>query len=163
MSDLSVSREIGAPAERVWAALADFGNIQAFHPGLSGSSLIGDQAQGVGALRRCDVKSGGYLEERVVDWVEGERYSVAITKTSFPIKDAHATLSVEPRGADGSRATMQVRFKPKFGPLGAMMDGLMLGPTMRKQMQGVLDGLADLAERGTRSSPEGTVSARPTG
>lgn len=150
MGSVTVRHDSDAPAGQVWSALADFGNIHLFHPGLSGSHLTGDKAGGVGTTRRCDLNGGGYLLEEVVDWRDGRSYTIEVTESSFPLKSARTTLAVEPAGT-GSRISMTIRYKPKFGLLGALMDVLMMRATMRNQMRGMLKGLADFVRAGSTS------------
>ena len=109
MGTIIVTKNIAASADRAWAALADFGNIANFHPGLSGSHLLdGSAANGVGAERRCDIKDGNYLVERVRDWHEGQSYTIDIIESSMPVRRATATLSVKPIDAHHSQAAMVV-------------------------------------------------------
>ena len=41
---------IDAPKEKVWASLADFGNVQNLSPNVSKSFLTSDQISGLGAF-----------------------------------------------------------------------------------------------------------------
>lgn len=66
MQNVSATVEIEAPADKVWAVLADFGNIEAFNPGLTASYITGDSPSGVGATRHCDLSfAGASIEERI--------------------------------------------------------------------------------------------------
>ncbi len=58
-----ISREIRihAPKEKVWAAIADLGAIQDFHPGVKKSYYTSEQREGVGASRHCDLKPFGFV------------------------------------------------------------------------------------------------------
>jgi len=146
MGTIIVTKNIAASADRAWAALADFGNIANFHPGLSGSYLLdGSAASGVGAERRCDIKDGNYLVERVRDWHEGQSYTIDIIESSMPVRRATATLSVKPIDAHHSQAAMVVDMTMKFGLLGKVMEVLMARAAMRRTMVGILDGLDTFA------------------
>jgi len=155
MGTIIVTKNIAASADRAWAALADFGNIANFHPGLSGSYLLdGSAASGVGAERRCDIKDGNYLVERVRDWHEGQSYTIDIIESSMPVRRATATLSVKPLDAHHSQAAMVVDMTMKFGLLGKVMEVLMARSAMRRTMVGILDGLDTFA---------GAAAAAPAG
>ncbi|MDA0368198.1 MAG: SRPBCC family protein [Proteobacteria bacterium] len=155
MGTIIVTKNIAASADRAWAALADFGNIANFHPGLSGSHLLdGSAANGVGAERRCDIKDGNYLVERVRDWHEGQSYTIDIIESSMPVRRATATLSVKPIDAHHSQAAMVVDMTMKFGLLGKVMEILMARSAMRRTMVGILDGLDTFA---------GAAAAAPAG
>ncbi len=58
---------IDAPKEKVWASLADFGNVQNLSPNVSKSYLTSDQISGLGATRHCDFTSmGAQVEEKII-------------------------------------------------------------------------------------------------
>ena len=70
---------IDAPKQKVWDALADFGNVQAMSPNIIISYLTSDQESGVGTQRHCDFAlMGAEVEERIVDWEEGKRLKIDI-------------------------------------------------------------------------------------
>jgi hypothetical protein len=58
----------------------------------------------------------------------------------MPIRDVRTTLAVSPNGAV-SRAVMQITYTPKFGPIGRLLDLLLLRWKMRGLMDSVLKGL----------------------
>ncbi|MGD9658769.1 MAG: SRPBCC family protein [Methylocystis sp.] len=142
MTTLRAEREIAAGASVVWALLEDFPHIDAFNPNLSRSAHIdGTPLEGVGAERRCELKDGrNWIEERVVDWRPGERYTVEIYAGTMPIRDVRTTLAVSPNGAV-SRAVMQITYTPKFGPVGQLLDLLLLRQKTKGLMDSVLEGL----------------------
>jgi len=81
MSKTVISRKvtINAPKQKVWDALADFGNVQNMSPNISKSYLTSEQKNGVGAERHCDFTSmGAQVEERIVEWNEGESMKIDI-------------------------------------------------------------------------------------
>lgn len=141
MSQASASRTINAPAATVWALLADFGNIHHFHPGLEDSRLTSEADSGIGATRRCDFKGGGSVFEEITGWVEGERYTVELSKMDMPLKSATATLSVAPLSDASCTATMHMEYRPKYGILGALMDRFMMQRMMTAMFGKVLAGL----------------------
>lgn len=148
MGIITVTRTLNVGADRAWAALADFGNIANFHPGLSGSHLLdGSALAGVGAERRCDLKDRNYLVERVLHWQEGHAYTVDIIDTSMPLRRATATLRVEPIDAHHCQASMQVDMTLKFGLLGKVMEVLAARGVMRRTMVGILNGLETFTTR----------------
>ena len=70
---------INAPKQKVWEALADFGNVFKLSPNLKKSYLTSDQQEGIGATRHCDfVNMGAQVEERIVEWDEGESIKIDI-------------------------------------------------------------------------------------
>ena len=160
MGTITVTRNLNVNADRAWAALADFGNIAAFHPGLSGSHLLdGSAATGVGAERRCDLKDRNYLVERVRDWQEGRAYTVDIIDSSMPLQRATATLRVDPIDANRCTASMHVDMTLKFGLLGKVMEILAARGAMRRTMTGILGGLDTFATNDRKAHKGAPVAA----
>lgn len=150
MTTLTREVWINAPTEKVWAILADFGNIAVFNPGVPRSYLTSRQQQGVGATRHCDLAvAGASVEERIIAWTEGESMQIEIyrgTKTP-PFKKAVATLTVTAEKG-GTRVRGDLAYSLKLGPLGFLMDKLMVAPQFGKAWTGVLAGLKYYAETG---------------
>lgn len=119
---VQISRDISAPASVLWGYLADFANINRFHPLLNESHFTeGTQTCEVGSTRQCDFKDGNFLKERVVEWKEGAYYQVEVYETSMPMSSAFATLGVKPTGNNQSQAFMKLDFTPKYRLMGPMM------------------------------------------
>ena len=148
MATIHVEHEVNADADKTWALLADFGNIQSFNPNITKSFLInGSQNQGIGAERQCNLDhKGGYIRERVTDWKPGQSYTIDIYDGALPVKNAVTTLGVKPLGAHRSVAYMTFTYTPKFGPLGQLMNLVMLKPMMTGMLKKVVKGLADKTE-----------------
>jgi len=142
MTNISVTRKTKAGPAACWDLLADFANIDFFNPGVRDSYLLnGSSERGVGAVRQCNLTGGkNYIRERITDWQEGKSYTVSIYEGTMPLKNTFATLRVEPDGA-GAILTMDMEYTPKFGPLGALMNLVMLRRMMEKSMHSVVQGL----------------------
>lgn len=147
MTNIRVELPIDRPAAAVWPLLADFGAIDVFNPHVADSRIInGTAATGIGSERQCDLSDGkNWIRERVVDWREGHSYTVDIYEGTMPIERIVTHLGVEP-DAQRSRGFMDMTYVPKYGPLGRVLDALMLRATLRKTMTGVLRGLREKAE-----------------
>lgn len=146
MPTVRVEKSISAAPTAVWPLLEDFKQIDLFNPNLSRSfHLEGSPERGLGAERQCDLVDGkNWIRERVIDWRPGEGYTVEITDGTFPIEDIRTKLGALPEGG-GSRAYMELSYRPKFGLLGRVLDVVMLRRMMRGTMAKVLDGLAEQA------------------
>ena len=64
MATFAVETTINTPVQEVWRVLADIGNIHRWNPGVVESHLTGDQAEGVGACRTCDLGRNNFLDEK---------------------------------------------------------------------------------------------------
>ncbi len=149
----TITREIriNASKEKVWAALADFGGIHVFNPTVTNSYTTNGQNSGKGAMRHCDLAmAGASIEERVVEWVDGERMKVEIYegKKAPPFKTAFATISVRSTGTNTSIVRGTFEYSMKFGPLGALMDMMMVKPQFGKAWGGLFAGLKQYVETG---------------
>jgi carbon monoxide dehydrogenase subunit G len=123
---------INAPKQRVWSALADFGNVQCLSPNIEKSYLTSDQKNGVGATRHCDfVSMGSEVEERIVEWNEGESLKIEIyeSKNIPMIKGMEAEFKVSEEG--GSTVVIGIF---KYG-MTNVFGGLLNSLTMKKMNQ----------------------------
>jgi uncharacterized protein YndB with AHSA1/START domain len=144
---------IHAPKEKVWAALADFGNIAVFNPTVPISYSTNNLHSGKGATRHCDIGTGGSsIEERVVAWQEGESMTIDIYagKKAPPFRQAQATIAVREAGADVTIVRGTLEYSMKFGPLGALMDALMVKPQFGKAWTALFAGLKHHIETGEK-------------
>ncbi len=70
---------IHSSKQKVWDALADFGNVQDLSPNIAKSFLTSDVKNGVGATRHCDFTAmGASVEEKIVEWNEGRSVRIQI-------------------------------------------------------------------------------------
>lgn len=119
---IHVKRSINAPSEALWTYLGDYSNIYRFNPLLKGSHFNeGTSSCEVGSTRQCDMKTGDYLKERIIDWKEDSHYTVEIYDTSMPVKKAIATLGLTKINDQSTEAYMTMEIVPKYAILGPMM------------------------------------------
>ncbi len=130
-------------ASNAWIALREFGDIDRFNPNLKESHLLeGSPATGIGARRHCTMSDGkNYIREEVIDWREGQGYTVDIFEGTMPLRTAQATLRIEPSGASACEVSMSLTYEPKFGALGAVLDVVMLRRMLLGSCAKVLEGL----------------------
>ena len=73
---------INATKEKVWNALADFGNVQVLSPNIIKSYSTSEAKNGVGATRHCDLTvMGAQLEERITEWNDGDSIAIELYET----------------------------------------------------------------------------------
>ena len=144
----NVTREIqvDAPTEKVWAVLANIGAVQDYSPGVVKSYYTSDIKEGVDASRHCDLLPTGTVEERIVDWRDGEQFSIEIYEgTEVPYFGvSHFTLE---RNGIGTIVTQVMDYKPTDDLpntlVGRSMEGL-----VGKIVGGNLVGLKHFVETG---------------
>ena len=136
---INLTRRINAPAEVLWTYLADYSNIQRFHPLLKNSHFVdGADTCELGSTRQCNMKDGHFLKEKVVDWKENSHYTVDIYETSMPIKNAKATLGVTQLGNNQTDAYMQLEMTPKYKimqPIMWLMFRFVAAPSILKGLE----------------------------
>ena len=146
MSTVTHETRVNASAEKVWKVLADFGNVYRWAPNVLESYSITEDNEGVGTARHCEVADFGGLDETVIDWNDGLDYTFEIFNVG-PIKKAISTWAIRSDGSDVI-VTTTIRFETKFGPLGALMDRLLIRRNIRNAMVQAQAGLKHNVETG---------------
>ncbi|RMF77086.1 MAG: SRPBCC family protein [Chloroflexi bacterium] len=149
MTRISDEIRINAPKARVWEVVADIGAVQRYHPAVAKSWYTTEQRDGVGACRHCDLLPMGTVEERITEWNEGESYTIEIYESSKtpPFDKAVAFISLHEDGEE-TVVRMEITYTMKFGPLGALMDALMVRKQFSKVVPNLLAGLKHHVETG---------------
>ena len=140
--------EAACPPERVWAVLADLEAVQHYNPTVRTAAVRGTRRTGVGAERVCDLHPGGRVVERVTHWEDGRAVGLEVAESGWPIRYMHWVTRIEPKGA-GARITQRLEYAPKYGPLGWLLDKLV----MKRKLTATLDDVfARLAKRAEAAS-----------
>ena len=144
MPTFTITRQIAAPVETVWAALDDFGDIQRWNPGVASSALTSDGPVTEGTTRHCDLTPFGGVNERIDSFIPNERLTVDIYETfKLPISDSIADFNIAPSG-DGTELTLHYSYT--LNRLGRLAKGT-TDKQMRKGIRGLVDGLEQESER----------------
>ena len=161
MHIVTVARNINAPADRVWEALDDFGDIADYSPFLASSPITNGVERGEGAERTCHFNDGGAIVERITHYEPGRGYRVDIVDAGpFPLREARAFVQLEPLGHERVRASFRLEFKPRYGPLGWLMAQTLMKPRFASNLGQVLYGLEEHVTRGrTRESDQVPAAA----
>lgn len=110
MASLTVTKEIAAPAAKVWALLADFGNVSWI------PMAAGVVVDGSGPGMRRLIRGGGSdpIVERLVSIEPGQRtlcYSID-ENNPMPVHRYETTVRVSPIGAGRTAIEWDVSFEP---------------------------------------------------
>ncbi|NKB67367.1 MAG: DUF1857 family protein [Candidatus Latescibacteria bacterium] len=149
--------DVEATPEEVWAVLGRYMHMHEFAPRIESIDALTDGEDGVGSQRRCHFSDGTSVVEEVTAWEPNHRYRLRLVEMGpMPVKEAHATLEVEPLAGGGSRMKMAMDYRMKFGPIGWLMGQTMMKAMMGKIFEGVLNGLMDkVLSNKAPSGPEG--------
>ncbi len=147
MSLVQVTHNTTASPQSCWKLLGDFAHIDLFNKNLSKSYLLNPQDPiGVGTRRQCDVSDGkNFLREEIIEWKEGEYYVIDIYESSFPMDRQSTKFGLLPISGGGTKIYMNFDYKVKFGPIGSLMNALMLRNFLSKGLQNVVNGLGEKA------------------
>ncbi len=114
MAKVSMSTELGVPADRVWELIGRFNALPDWLPGVERSEIEGD---GKGSVRTLHLAGGGTVTERLEALDDaGKTYSYSIVTSPLPVANHTATLRLR-ETADGSGCT--VEWQSDFQPAGA--------------------------------------------
>ena len=152
----SIHHEVHAACapERVWALLADLEAVQRYNPGVRRAAIEGPQRTGVGARRSCDLLPKGRVVERVTLWEDGRAVGLEVAESDWPIRFMRWETRIEPQGS-GARITQSLEYRLKFGPLGWLLDRVVMKRKLTATLDAVFASLVRNAERGAsaQSSP----------
>lgn len=148
----SIRREIhiNKPQAAVWSKMANLGNIMDFHPIVNKSYYVTEQEEGIGAGRVCELDNMN-IQETTIDWKEGEYYTVEVEPISGqapPMTNIYGTLGVNDNGDGTSTAYMTINYTMKYGPVGWLLDHLMVRSTYTKMVEDTIAGLKHHSETG---------------
>jgi hypothetical protein len=146
MRALTEHVEIQASLDAVWEALADFGGVSDWAPYMKTSHLIGDLRSGVGTRRGMRHAWGFRFEEAVTQWNDGIGYSFDVFRAPFPMTDVKESW-VAGQSNGFSTVTTYVNYGMKLGPIGLLLDWLLVRFIVQREMRVGLRGLKQHIER----------------
>mgnify|MGYP001227094041 CR=1 FL=1 len=128
-------------------------------PQVLSSHIEGDIETGVGIQRHCDLGSSGKISEKVTHWDEGRSLGYEISPFG-PMQAISNYWSVREVDRDNSIVTVELNYTLKFGPLGRILNSLILSSVMKKRLHsGALMMLKKRVETGQvvrkRRAPDG--------
>ncbi len=149
MTVLENKIHIDAPPEKVWSVLASLDALDRYDPVVVKAQIISPERDGPGSARRCDVKPKGYFKERVADWKPHEALSFELFECTLPVRRLKHSYTLIPDGS-GTTVLQRMEYELKFGPLGKLMDALMVQRKWDAGIKGFFAGLKHYVETGRR-------------
>lgn len=77
---------INAPADRVWAVLADLEAVRHYNPMVASARYVSEAREGIGATRVCEFRPGGSAKERVTEWKPQEVVAMEALDHPWPMR-----------------------------------------------------------------------------
>lgn len=144
MTTLHHEIEAACPPASVWAVLADLEAVQHYNPTVRTAAIRGSRRTGVGAERVCELPKGRVVE-RVTHWEDGRAVGLEVAESDWPIRFMRWVTRIEPVGS-GSRISQTLEYAVKFGPLGWLLDALVMRRKLSRTLDDVFVRLARRAE-----------------
>lgn len=151
MTQLHHEIQIAAPLEKVWAVLADLEAVQYYNSGVKHTQCTSTVREGIGASRHCDLKPKGWVKERVIAWEPQKAVAMELYESQWPLEFMRWRTVLMPNGA-GTRVSQEMEYQVKFGPLGALLDKLVMRRKLDQTLAEVFVGLKRYVETGVKSS-----------
>ena len=105
---------INASANAVWAKVADFGDLGAWHPAVAKTEIVEGKDNEVGAKRELTLQDGGKINETLTAYnAKKKTMSYIITSSVLPVRDYSAVIIVRSAGKNKTIATWSANFKRK--------------------------------------------------
>lgn len=155
MQSLRADVLIDAPRPVVWNALADIDTVVQWNPGVDDVECISDVRKGVGTRRRCFTHPTGWMTECVTEWLEGELIVFDI-EDAAPLKNGVARFELSQEG-NGTWLEASFEYDVKLGPLGPVIDRLIVHRRLGDSFRSGIEGLCEFTE--TQWRREGIGSA----
>jgi hypothetical protein len=131
--------------DRIWALLSDLTAVERYNPTVKSASIRGSARSGVGAERSCDLLPEGYVVERVTHWEEGRALGLEVAESDWPIHYMRWVTRIAPTPT-GSVITQDLEYSLKFGPLGWLMDQMVMRRKLSRTLDEVFAKLVEHAE-----------------
>jgi len=163
MSHIEYTAKVHAPVADAWKVIADFQNVHVYHPIVEHVTQASQHDRGLGAVRVCHFYDGGSVKETITDWKEGESFEVDLTEGSMPFHRSSATMRVVRFDEENSCVTLSMDYETKFGPVGKLMDRLMIRSKMIAMFARVLNGFEYHLETGKLVGPQGAPESDRSG
>ena len=151
--------DIAASPEQVWAVLADLPGVRHYNPTVLDSRLISALTEGVGAMRECDLKPKGLIKERVFLWEPKTTIGLEVAESDYPLIYMRWRTHLAAHNG-GTRMSQDTEYKVKFGPLGQLMDLLMMRRMLNKTLTEIFAGLKQYIETQTESDNKDNINHR---
>jgi ligand-binding SRPBCC domain-containing protein len=147
MTVLETSIRIDATPDRVWRVLASLDALDRYDPGVKKSEVISTAREGTGAERKRELAPGGWFKERVAEWKPSTSLSFELFECTLPVRRLHHRYEL---GADGDATVVRQRmeYALKLGPIGTLLDALVVRRKWRAGIDGFFAGLKEFVETG---------------
>lgn len=151
---------INAPRQVVWDALSDIRSVVVWNPGIDDVECLSEETTGLGARRRCFTHPSGWMTESITDWQEGRLIAFSI-EDAPPLKNGVASFVLRDKDG-GTKLEALFEYEVKLGPIGPVVDRLIVHRKLSSAWRQGIDGLRNYTEtKWAAASAVSTVSGDP--
>ena len=125
--------------------LAKLDALDSFDPGVKRSTVVSPADEGVGAMRRCELTPGGWYEEQVTEWKPAASLAFELSACSLPVTSLRHQYRLEP-DEQGTLVTQRMEYRLKFGPVGKLLDAVVVRRKWDAGIKTFFGGLKDRVE-----------------
>ena len=146
------------PREQAWERLRDLSIPHNYVPGVTRTEITTASSGGVGASRRVYMSDTRYLDETVIEWVDGHGFVIRLHNADAgppsPFTEATFRYWLEDEGPDQTRLTNTLSYSVRWGVLGKLLNRLVMAGPVRANLRGGALGLKDFYHTGIAITPE---------
>ena len=116
---------IDMPRAAAWAKLRDISLAHNYVPGIVKTEIVSAQAEGVGASRYVYRNAKSYIQESVVEWVDGEGFLIRLhrgEKPAPPFRAAWFRYQLADQGNDKTLFIASLKYEMPWGALGRWLE-----------------------------------------
>lgn len=154
-TEATYSIPLHMPLNEAWMKLRDLTQAPNYVPDLTGCELHPGPIDGIGASRRVFQKSGRWLDETVTSWQEGTGFVIRLHQgekgAPGPFRTAHFRYQLTPKG-DVTELTTSMSYDLRWGPLGRLLDKLLLKKALGKAVARIAKNQKKYYETGVPSN-----------
>lgn len=136
---------IEVPANMVWSVLLNLEEVARYNDMVTYAQYISSVKNGVGAERKCTLKSG-FVKERVTDIKKDQSISMEITESSWPLKYMRWTTEIIAMESEKTLVRQTSIYEPGMGFMGKLMDQLFMKRQMKITLDSVFEGMKNYLE-----------------
>jgi len=144
-AELKHGVRINAPSGKVWKILANLESVQHYNPGVAKAEYITTIKSGIGAARKCDLKDGAMVKETVTGWEYDRAITMELTESPWPVRNMRWKTEVHNEG-QFTRLSQVLTYEVKLGPIGRILNSLVMRNKMDKNLGQIFESLKQYAE-----------------
>jgi carbon monoxide dehydrogenase subunit G len=145
MTTLKHDVSVAADADAVWRTLSDLLAVKQHNAAVVSVRLLTDQTAGIGAARRCEMRTEDWVEERVWAFDPPHAIGFEVVATSWPVAFMKWRTELHANGPT-TLVTQETNYKLKFGVFGLLLDKLVMRSKLNAGIQEVFDNLKSQLE-----------------